>query len=163
MMASIGCAKMFQFAVLAVFLAGGWIMTHPPHEGQFSQADYLYLPPLPAEERFDIENAIPISKFATYPAAVRVLMQRAEFEQGRCRIGPGHDGPMGGVAMWGCNIWRRALAILSAHGWCWGGSDIVAEQHWLPCKEVPYAADGAWVEYEDYFSAADIREAQKWH
>lgn len=156
-MASIWRVVFFRLAILTVVLAGGEAIAAARQMRAFSPADYLYLPPLSAAERIETKELFPILRYRSFPPSLRALMQRSDIELNRCIFWPSLESAMGRRA---CNMWRRARVKLEAHGWCWGGSWILAEQHWLPCAQDPFYFEGALMGEGDMFSAADIQEAR---
>jgi len=100
----------------------------------------------------------PISRYEPVSLEIRSLMQRAEAERGICRDGPGADGPVGLAAMRGCNMAHRAEVLLEEKGWCWGGAEIEADKHWLPCARVSHHVAGSLRAEGDPFSPSELRE-----
>lgn len=119
----------------------------------------VYLPPLSAHELVEINNHFPLRKYSRFPTGVRKLMQRADFERDECRASPGMNGENAARVLIGCNLSYRASVLLEDRGWCWGGSDISAEQYWLSCKLDQRYVPGALRDEGDPFSPVDIREA----
>lgn len=78
----------------------------------------------------------PLSRYREFPAAVRPLLQRAETEAALCR-GSGNEEVMNV-----CNFSHKLHVQLGRLGWCWGGSDIGANEHWVRCDEDPHTAPG---------------------
>jgi len=78
------------------------------------------------------------SNYVKYPRNVRMLIRRADIENGHCRGGSG-DVPETWRA---CNRRDRLIIELKEKGWCWGGSDVGYLEHWLKCADDPYNAQG---------------------
>lgn len=79
------------------------------------------------QEYFDI------SRYADFPPDDRPLLQRANVESSRCRGESGNDPE----TLRACNRRHCVMLELEARGWCWGGGDSGATDHWVRCSEIP--------------------------
>jgi hypothetical protein len=103
-----------------------------------------------AREYFDI------SRYAEFPPDDRPLLQRADVENSRCRGGLGDDPE----TYRACNRRHCVMLELEARGWCWGGGDSGATDHWVRCSEIP---EDPPLERELPFSEEEISEIERFH
>jgi hypothetical protein len=85
---------------------------------------------------------------------VRALVERETIEDEHCRGSSGDDPE----TMRACNRRQQLLAQIERKGWCWGGSDIGAEMHWVRCASQPGYVRGQFD--KPYFNDAEINEAE---
>ncbi|MCW3849118.1 hypothetical protein OF829_17905 [Sphingomonas sp. LB-2] len=78
------------------------------------------------------------ASYAAFPEEVRLTIYRADLLAQKCQ------GRFRGNRQAACAE-REALAKgLLAKGWCFGGADDPASQHWLPCAE-DYPGGESWI------------------
>ena len=70
----------------------------------------------------------PISRYREFPRSVRHLLQRADIENAVCRDRGNEE------TMNACNRRHYMHVELERRGWCWGGSEIGADRHWVRCS-----------------------------
>lgn len=150
-----------MLAVFATVQSGGSVMARSRHHSDSSMSAQAFLPPPSVQDMADMHRYYPIEKYRSFPRSIQPLLQRAESEQDACRgltDGQKHNGLSGPRR---CNLSHRAFVLLEEQGWCWGGSDIEAEKHWMRCKEIPHYVIGTLRAEGDPFSTADIQEAER--
>ena len=79
--------------------------------------------------------------YRAYPEDVRLILYRADLLEQKC------SGRFRGTRLareaW-CAEHDRLRDQLLAKGWCFGGADEAALQHWLPCAE-DYPGAAGWI------------------
>lgn len=78
----------------------------------------------------DYKKYFPADKYNNYSIEIRSSLRSADMEDYRCR--GGHRDDPGTTAA--CKQRDTLMGEIKKQGWCWGGSEISAEQHWLLCK-----------------------------
>ncbi|WDF73676.1 hypothetical protein [Novosphingobium sp. KACC 22771] len=154
-------AVLSVLAVFATVQSGGSVMALPRHLSSSSMPVQAFLSPASAQDMADMRRYYPIEKYRSFPRSIRPLLQRADSEQGACRglaDGQKYNGLSGPRR---CNLSHRAFVLLEERGWCWGGSDIEAEKHWMRCREIPRYVIGTLRAEGDPFSAADIEKTER--
>jgi hypothetical protein len=162
-MAKLSCVftAVSMLATFAMAQSGGPVMARSEPLSKSSIHAQPFLPPPSAQDMADMHRYYPIEKYRSFPRSIRPLLQRAESEQEACR-GLADGQKYNGLSRPSrCNLSHRALVLLEEKGWCWDGSDIEAEKHWMRCKEIPQYVIGTLRAEGDPFSAVDIREAER--
>jgi hypothetical protein len=88
-------------------------------------------PVLPLDE--DERPFFDMSRYVQFPPDDRLLLQRAEVENTRCRGWVGSDSERYRT----CNRRDCVMLELEQRDWCWGGGEISAEHRWLRCSKMP--------------------------
>jgi len=81
-------------------------------------------------------NYYPLSRYGKYPLSVRWLIRKADIEDGQCR------GIFDKYTLYACNRREVIMFELEKRGWCYGGSLVGFEMHWLKCADDPYHRPG---------------------
>lgn len=106
-----------------------------------------------------MKKYFPPARYRKFPLLLRPMFQRADSEQDICRGLPDADANQDIVLIQRCNRAQRAYFLLEKKGWCWGGSDISADQHWIKCGSGTKNQNPK-IQYEsDPFTVNDFRRA----
>jgi hypothetical protein len=108
-----------------------------------------------------MNNYFPLNKYNQFPRKFRPLLQRQDYEQDICRGSVGQNGSREAFVMESCNRAQRALYLLERQGWCWGGGQEAASDHWLACAKMPGYSGRTGQYAGDTFSASEIRNERK--
>ena len=135
------------------------IFQHSPLKIMKSEDCGPFLPKPSRQEAADMQKYYPLTRYRKFPVQLRPMFQRADSEHDICRGLPDANAKQDIVLMQRCNRAHRAYFLLEKKGWCWGGSDISAEQRWIKCASGPKNRSPD-LQYDgDPFTKRDLRRA----